>query len=84
MENQFKSSSYVTIGQLFDQAVERVMNDQSFRRTMETRNNKYTWYIGKQVGYFILHTSYAIYTYLSYISSTAYHQASKAEKKEED
>ena len=49
MENQFKSSSYVTIGQLFDQAVDRVMNDQSFRRTMETRNKKYTWSFGKQV-----------------------------------
>ena len=55
MENQFKSSSQATIGQLFDKAVDKVMNDQNFRKAMETSGSSYSWSCGQQqVGFSIL------------------------------
>ena len=48
MENQFKSTTSATIGQLFDKAVDKVMNDQNFRKAMETSGSSYSWSCGQQ------------------------------------
>ena len=44
MENQFNKSP--TVGQLFDKAVDKLMNDQKFRSNMEQKSNCHSWSSG--------------------------------------
>ena len=48
MENHHHTASQATIGQLFDKAVDKVMNDQQFRSNMEQQNkSKTSWSFGQ-------------------------------------
>ena len=43
MNNQFNNSSQATVGQLFDKAVDKMMNDQKFKSSMEQKSNYNSW-----------------------------------------
>ena len=43
MNKQFNYSSQATVGQLFDKAVDKMMNDQKFKSSMEQKSNYNSW-----------------------------------------
>ena len=56
MNNQFNNSSQATVGQLFDKAVDKMMNDQKFKSSMEQKSNYNSWSSsasGAQVKHFL-------------------------------
>ena len=56
MNNQFNYPYQATVGQLFDKAVDKMMNDQKFKSSMEQKSNYNSWSSsasGSQVKHFL-------------------------------
>ena len=52
------SNNSQTLGQIIDKAVDNLMNDQNFRKEMETKKSFQSWSLGLPVSFHLLNFLY--------------------------